>query len=233
MPADLPRLCCLTWLPAAFPTHSALVVRCGTAAPPARMQTGGRVGTAVCARRWERLGGQRRRLGRRQQLRQGRGSSRAAERAHFSGTMTHSVEICLLIVFKVSNSVCRLNTNSPEASLCAVAAAAAACWAGALNCQLRLGRRCCCSPTTCCCTQRCLRPESRSPGRASRPRQGTQAYAPGSLHAAHGLQQAAATAQVRPHGAAASARAGTAPPAGAAAAPSSWPARARIGGAAL
>ena len=36
---------------------------CGTAAPPAGMPTGGRVGTAACARRWVRRGGQRRSSG--------------------------------------------------------------------------------------------------------------------------------------------------------------------------
>ena len=49
-PPPLPLLLC-----------AAPVARCGTAAPLARTPTGGRAGTAACARRWARRGGRRKR----------------------------------------------------------------------------------------------------------------------------------------------------------------------------
>ena len=67
MPAELAKTVCTSFssLPFAVPA-----ARCGTAAPPARTPTGGRAGTAVCARHWARRGGRpRRRQRRRQQIR--------------------------------------------------------------------------------------------------------------------------------------------------------------------
>ncbi len=67
------RSASLTRCTASLPAVPA--ARCGTAAPPARTPTGGRAGTAACARRWARRGG---RLRRRQRGKQAR-CSRAAE----------------------------------------------------------------------------------------------------------------------------------------------------------
>ena len=126
--------CCLLWACCAPADHSmpcspaahllttacsapllraAPAARCGTAALPARMPTGGR-GTSVCARRWGRRGGRPRRRRRRQRLMRG---SRVAEQkgAGWSCSSCMHVSACAVVVHCICFGAQHCKTELPGA----------------------------------------------------------------------------------------------------------------------